>query len=129
MKKLENDKNEFESRKNIWLAISEFYLDTELSEEDIIRITSVLKKTNLELKTLKEIDLFEIFPVLQPNLLSPAGVWIRFDENWLFTGCENCYNKRTNKKYRLKCKIYNYFHYWMRKQHWLAVEKLFNNNI
>jgi len=27
----------------------------------------------------------DLFPVLYPNLLSVAGVWIAFDEDWLLT--------------------------------------------
>ncbi|MBP8915540.1 MAG: hypothetical protein KBF42_08605 [Chitinophagales bacterium] len=125
--KIETQTSEIETRKHIWIAISEFYLDTELSESDISRITSILKSSNLDLKILKQIDLYEVFPVLQANLLSPAGVWDGFEENWLLSCCEKSYYKRKNKLYRLNCKMRNYFRYWMRKKYWDAVEICFIN--
>ena len=61
-----------ENRKQIWIALSEFYLDTELTSDDFDRITSIFFNSGFQLIDIKEIDLLEVFPVLQPNLLSAA---------------------------------------------------------
>ncbi len=109
-------------RKAIWLALSEFYLDIELTEEDFERIAKILKQTDYTLSEIKEIDLYEVFPLLQLNLLSPAGAWAGFDENWLIPSCERLLKKRQNWYHKLKCNFWNKFFYWMRKDYWIAIE-------
>ena len=55
------DNNELETRKPVWNALSELYLDTELGETDFERIASVFKQSNYPLSTIKEIDLLGFF--------------------------------------------------------------------
>lgn len=112
-----------EERKRIWLALSELYLDTELSTNDFERLVAVFKKSGFELNEIREIDLFEVFPVLQTNLLSVAGEWVGFDKDWLFRECQKGWEKRQNLIYRLRCRIFNRMYYWMRKEYWQELEK------
>ncbi|MCR6639654.1 MAG: hypothetical protein NVV82_11905 [Sporocytophaga sp.] len=117
------DKQDIEIRKPVWLALSEFYLDTELTNEDFDRIAVIFQNSGLTLNELKEIDLFEVFTLLQQNLLSITGAWTGFDEDWLLVECEKRYRRRKNILHRLNCKFWNIFFYWMRRNYWEQIEK------
>jgi hypothetical protein len=60
------------------------WLDTELEEADLYRIAGVMKRSGYSVLQLREIYLFEVAPVVFPNLLTVAGEWAGFDEEWLF---------------------------------------------
>src|SRR3954447_14412529 len=81
MKALE--RGEIERRKPVWIALSDLWLDTELTEHDLRRIAEVMRRSGYEVEELREIYLFEVAPVVFPNLLSVAGEWAGFDEEWL----------------------------------------------
>ena len=67
-------------RKPIWVALSAFYLDTELHRTDFKHIATVIYKSPYNLDEVKTINKYEVFPVLQLNLLSVAGIWTGFNE-------------------------------------------------
>lgn len=67
----------------VWLACSEFYLDTELNEEQIAEVVQTLKASGFLLEEIEEINLNEVAPVLARNLKSAAGEWEGFEEDWL----------------------------------------------
>ncbi len=113
---------ELEKRIPIWNSISEFYLDTELQNANYEAITNTFLNSDLHLSELKEIDLYEVFPVLKGNLMSVAGEWNGFDEKWLKKACTKTYLKRKNSLFRWKTKLYNQFLYSMRKDHWTEIE-------
>ena len=54
-------------------------------EDDLLRIAEVMKSSGYSQDELRDIYLFEVAPVVFPNLLSVAGEWAGFDEEWLFT--------------------------------------------
>ena len=122
MTETQNSK-QLETRKKIWIVLSEFYLDTELMSDDFDRISNTFLQSGLEISDIKEIDLMEVFPLLQSNLLSPAGAWSGFDEDWLLAECTKRYNRRKNIFHRLNCKFWNIFFYWMRRDYWNQIEK------
>lgn len=70
-------------RKSARLAIAELFLDTELDEEDFIRLSRILKQSKLSIDDLDAIYYDEIAPLLYGNLDSTAGVWEGFDADWL----------------------------------------------
>ena len=72
-----------EERKPVWIALSEFYLDTELDDNDCERIARIFALSPYSIDEIKLIDRFEVAPVLSINLMSVAGVWDAFDEAWL----------------------------------------------
>ena len=76
---------DIERRKPVWAALSELWLDTELAEDDLRRIAGVMKASGYPMGVLREIYLFEVAPVVFPNLLTVAGEWDGFDHAWLFT--------------------------------------------
>ena len=56
----------------------------ELTDDDLHRIADVMKRSGYSVPQLRDIYLFEVAPVVFPNMLSVAGEWAGFDEEWLF---------------------------------------------
>jgi hypothetical protein len=115
-----------EQRKPIWIALSEFYLDTELQDWDFRHIALTILESPYSLEEVKRINKYEVFPVLQINLLSTAGVWAGFDEEWLVG--------KITKRLKTKTKLndigvevsYQMFK-WMCKRYWSNLEKMYND--
>ena len=114
-----------EERKPIWIALSDFYLDTELQESDFKHIAFQIIESPYSFKKVKEINKYEVFPVLQPNLMSVSGEWTGFNEEWLI----NCIKKSLAKRSTIK-KIGIESSYltlkWMHKDYWEKLEKIYN---
>ncbi len=72
----------------IWIALSDFYLDTELTDDTYRHIARKINESPFSLEEVKEIDRTEVFPVLYSNLLSVAGVWGGFQEEWLVSAIQ-----------------------------------------
>jgi len=70
-------------RRPVWSALSELYLDTELAPADHARIASKLVESGYSAEQLEEILYRELHPLLHANLLSVAGEWAGFAEQWL----------------------------------------------
>ena len=115
-----------ETRRQIWLALSELYLDTELTDDDLYRIAKIFHQSGLTINRIKEIDIYEVFPVLQPNLLSVAGSWAGFDSEWLFKECESMYIKRQSWFHNNITKFWNRIFYRMRLNYWNKIEKYYH---
>lgn len=74
--------NDLEERKTIWFALSDLFLDTDvtLSYDYIIRVCASSKYSIDELAMiLKD----EVAPACSSNLYCVAGEWAGFDEDWL----------------------------------------------
>jgi hypothetical protein len=80
---LKFDDQQIANRKPIWTALSELWLDTELSAQDLERIARVLAASGFSIEELRHIYLAEVAPVVSPNLLGVAGQWASFDVDWL----------------------------------------------
>lgn len=74
---------DLETRRPVWVALSEFFLDTELDDGDLERIADLLATSPYSLEELETIYRDETAPVLWHNLNVPAGVWDAFDPDWL----------------------------------------------
>jgi hypothetical protein len=113
-----------DNRKPIWIAISAFYLDTELQESDFQGIAEIIIKSKFSFEEIRAIDKYEIFPVLKYNLLQVAGEWAGFDEDWLV---ENITLRlhRKSKFRRVKIEISYWLFQWMCKDYWRNLEKVY----
>ena len=89
------DEGEIERRKPVWAALSDLWLDTELTDDDLQRIAGVMKRSEYSINELREIYLFEVAPVVFLNLLSVAGEWAGFNEEWLFAEATKRAKKRS----------------------------------
>ena len=70
-------------RLKIWHALSEFFLDTEIDDETFDYIARVVVETGYSPGEMHEILWGEVFPVLEGNLRSIAGVWAGWSDEWL----------------------------------------------
>lgn len=88
---------EIERRKPVWLALSGFYLDTELSKEEIGRIAKIFSDSKYSIQELKEINYSEVGTILIANLFSTAGIWNGFDQGWLYEQIIRRLNRKKGK--------------------------------
>ena len=79
------NKEEIKKREPIWLALSQLWLDTELTEKDLDQIAGVMAQSKYNLGELRAIYLYEVAPVVYRNLLNVAGEWACFNEEWLYS--------------------------------------------
>ena len=120
-----NETLKIKERKLIWIALSEFYLDTELQESDLRDIAFKIIESPYSLDEIKKINNYEVFPVLQPNLLSVAGEWAGIDEEWLIKNITDSLAKRnTIKKIGIESSYLSVK--WMCKDYWEKLEKVYN---
>lgn len=109
--------NNLQNKTKIYILLSEFYLDTELDENSIKRIIDDLKKENLSLTEILEINKKDVYPVLAYNLISVAGIWQGFDENELIKEIDKYLKKNMWRKFISKLPLL--FHCSLEK----AIEK------
>jgi hypothetical protein len=74
---------DLDSRRPVWSALSELFLDTSLDSGDLNRIAGTLASSPYSLEELDQILLWEVYPACRGNLLSMAGEWAGFDPGWL----------------------------------------------
>ncbi len=74
--------NDLDARIPVWVALSELYLDTDVSMayDFIVR---TLAASPYSIDQLHEILRFEMHPALYHNLMHATGEWAGFDEPWL----------------------------------------------
>ena len=78
----------------VWTALSELFLDTELSDEDINHIALVLGNSGYGRDELDEILRDEVSPAFTFNLCSVAGEWTPWSEDEVRTIVEGWLAKR-----------------------------------
>ena len=114
-----------EERKPIWIALSDFYLDTELQASDFRHIAFKIIESPYSFEKVKEINKYEVFPILQPNLMSVAGEWAGFDEKWLVDSIMESLAKRNiAKKIGIEGPYLTFK--WMCQDYWEKLEKVYN---
>lgn len=76
---------EIEKRKSLWLALSDLWLDTEMTEKDCRYIVKEMINSGYPLEKIEKILAEEVAPVVYSNLLNvfPGGNWEGFEEEWL----------------------------------------------
>lgn len=113
-----------EERKPVWIALSGFYLDTELQEADFRHIVSVIMQSPYSFDEVKQINKYEVFPVLQFNLLSPAGEWLGFDEEELANAITSALAGRTVFG-KIKVEGLYVVFKWMCAGYWKKLEQIY----
>jgi len=79
------------SREDIWIALSDLYLDTDI-EPFLEPCAQLLAESTFSREELQHMLLEEVHPALVTNLLSVAGEWGSFDRDWL---CARLRKKRS----------------------------------
>lgn len=64
-------------------ALARLFLDTEKAPLELDSIAASLRPLDMSTDTLSQLLRYDVFPILYPNMLSVAGEWDGFDENWL----------------------------------------------
>ena len=104
-------------RMPVWSALSQFFLDTELQDEDYHHISKILARSPYSESELWEILRFEIYPACRANLLCVAGEWIAFGEEWIM--------ERVAPRCGMRPKFrWPVLHGWIFRTHWNKVRKL-----
>lgn len=98
----------------VWEVLSEFFLDTELQEQDYDRIATTLAATDYSTAEIKEILDYEVSPACKWNLYSIAGEWAGFHPDWIMETIAPRKDKRPRIRLpQLSC--------WMFRSHWKSV--------
>jgi hypothetical protein len=71
------------SRRPVWNALSELFLDSSFIATDRERIALTLAKSPYNVSQLDSILLWEVYPACRSNLLWIAGEWLAFEPEWL----------------------------------------------
>ncbi len=80
---MELPKSNLETHFPLWVAFSDLFLDTEITDSDLRYIATVIKESSFSPEEVIEILWLEVFPALCDNLRIVAGEWAGFDEKWL----------------------------------------------
>lgn len=91
------------TREDVWLMLSDLWLDTELDQRWLAGIADVLRRSGLSRAQLEAILLYEVAPVVWLNHWNFTGVWGGFDSQWLLAGCRR--NQQRGRWHRYKCRL------------------------
>ena len=116
---------DLEARKSVWIALSDFYLDTEMQDYTFQHIARTIRASPYSLGEARQINQYEVFPVLYSNLLSVAGVWGGFNETWLIGEITASLNKRGRFR-SLRNRITYALHQWMIQEAWKELERTYH---
>ena len=83
-----------DERLSVWRVLSDLFLDTELMNADYEFISNTLVDSNYSLQELEAILYYEVYPVCKYNLLSFAGEWVGFGDDWIMENIAPRKNKR-----------------------------------
>ena len=67
-------------RSPVWVAMSELFLDTSLTKQELSQITEAIRTAGFTADEAEGILLDEVAPIFGWNLLSVAGEWLPWDE-------------------------------------------------
>ncbi|MCY1276684.1 hypothetical protein D9M68_165680 [compost metagenome] len=93
------------ARIRAWKALSELWLDTALDAASLRWVAAELSASGLPREELEATLLYEVAPLLWPNLWVTAGVWDGFDEAWLVAGCRRNRLRRSRRWFRCTCRL------------------------
>ena len=74
---------EIERRLPVWEAMSDLFLDTEITEDRYRYIARRVIESGYGKEEVERILWLEVFPVLESNLRNIVGEWAGFSRQWL----------------------------------------------
>jgi hypothetical protein len=84
--KLLGEKENVDTRKQLWEAFSDFWLDNELQDFHFKNTVDLMTSCGYTLEKIESIFFYEVAPAVYNNLYTlPGGVWSIFDEDYLFS--------------------------------------------
>ena len=106
------------NRRPVWIALSDLFLDTELTDNELAYIARVLADSPYSISEAETILWREVYPVCIPNMMSIAGEWAGFDEDWLV----DAILQESSQKWTLGRFIQPLR--WMVRDDWLRIENI-----
>ena len=88
-----------ERRKPVWIALADLYLDTELQEQNFQHIAAVFMASGFSWAEILLINYNEVAPALWFNVQGLAGEWAGWNEEWLITHIQQCYQPAPRKRF------------------------------
>ena len=82
------------NRTPVWFAMSDLFLDTELTDTTISYIARICAASPYSMKELERILFTEVWPAFAANLYSIAGEWAGWDEATVRERVLECYKPR-----------------------------------
>jgi hypothetical protein len=79
------DEQQIQARLPLWEALSDLWLDTQLSDAFMEGIARVMDESSLTIEELWRVYSYEVAPVVYMNVYSFAGQWLGFSSDWLRT--------------------------------------------
>jgi hypothetical protein len=79
------DEQHIQARLPLWEALSDLWLDTQLSDAYMEGIARVMDESGLTIDELWRVYSYEVAPVVYMNVYSFAGQWLGFSSDWLRT--------------------------------------------
>jgi hypothetical protein len=71
--------------KRVCLTLARLFRDAEVTDENVGSMAGSLSDVDLSVATMDHILRNDIFPILYTNIISVAGVWTKFDNDWLLS--------------------------------------------
>lgn len=94
-----------EERLIIWRALSELFLDNELDALAYQSLANTVQASGLATNLVEQILWQEVFPVLEKNLSSVAGVWDGWSDDWLLANLTVSKTARLPSGSRINMKV------------------------
>jgi hypothetical protein len=98
---LGDPREDLPNRTPVWVAMSDLYLDTELTDAALAHIAKVCAASPYSERELEHIMFSEVWPAFIPNLLSVAGEWAGWREDVVQRKVLERYRSRIDLPWRL----------------------------
>ncbi|WP_425593030.1 DUF7079 family protein [Massilia sp. TN1-12] len=105
----------------MWEALSEFWLDTELTDIQLDWIARSIADSPYSFSEIRSIHNFEVAPALCVNAASLAGEWAGFESEWLKSRCIRFALRRASYGHRINVFIQRPFFWFFTASYWRVV--------
>ena len=110
--------DDLQGRTPVWVAMAALYLDTDLTDITLSYVARVCAASPYSKRELEHIMFSEVWPAFLPNLLSVAGEWAGWSEEFVQRRVLASYKRRLYLSWRLN-PLKLFF-----SREWLAVARL-----
>jgi hypothetical protein len=100
------------NRTPVWVAMTEFFLDTELTDVTVSYIAKTCAASPYSVPELQRILFTEVWPAFLPNLLSVAGEWAGWPEEFVKSRVLERYRPRLYLSWKLNPLKRFFCHQW-----------------
>jgi len=113
---------ESDQRREVWVALSDLFLDTQLADSRLREVAEVLVRSEYSWKELDHIFRFEVAPIVGPPPYPGVGEWRGFDPEWV---CENARKRLGSPGLFARLSAMLHLRTWMAESDWRRVKRSF----